>query len=464
MPRLLFISLKFPPLSDIGAKRALRFARRLPRLGWIPTVLTLPRPAPTQCDASLTPLIPGPGDITIDRRYAGGAAYAVIDAARSWWSKDVGRVVGAAAPPPRTSRWSRARRALIYQLEDLVEGLTVTDEWLAFVPAGVGAGLRALARERHHAIYVCGDPNSAYLTGWILARRTGLPLILDLRDPWTLDPTIRKLKRGATLLVEEALERRIFRDATRVILNTERARQQHVAHFPALPPSRFACVHNAFDTELVSPQRERPPAGAPLTVAHFGNYHRLRSARVFLDGLAEVAATRPVRFVNHGEFRPDDLAHARALGLGDAVELGGYLPYADGPRSLSRAHVLLLEQRNHDSVQIPGKFYDYLLARRPILSLSRNPELAAALAACGAGLEVDPTSPAAVAAGLTQLAGGDLDAFEARFDGGAAARFSAEATTAALAAILDEAIGKSRYGIGPSPRPPKSQADLARHR
>jgi glycosyltransferase involved in cell wall biosynthesis len=386
--------------------------------------------------------------VTIDRSYARGVAYAAIDAAKSWWSRDVGRVVGAAAPPPRTSRWARARRDVIYRLEDLAEGLTVTDEWLAFVPAGVRAGLRALAAAPHDVIYVCGDPNSAYLTGWILARRTGLPLVLDMRDPWTLDPTIRKLKRRGTLRIEEALERRIFRDAARIVLNTERARAQHVAAFPSLPAARFACVHNAFDAELVSPLRERPAGGAPLTVAHFGNYHRLRSARVFLDGLARIAAVRPVRFVNHGEFRPDDLAHARALGLGDAVELGGYVPYADGPRALSRAHVLLLKQRNDESVQIPGKFYDYLLARRPILSLSRNPELAAALSATGAGFEVDPSSPAAVAEGLARLGAEDLDRFEARFDGGAAARFSAETTTAAMAAILDDARRGARHSGG----------------
>jgi hypothetical protein len=437
MPRVLFISLKFPPLSDIGAKRALRFVRRLPDHGWQPTVLTLPIPAPAQCDPSLLGFVPR--DLVVSRTYARGVAFDLIDRVKARWSACVGRVVGQAQQQPASGLW----RSLIYKAEDLAESLMICDEWLPFVASGYRAGLDLLAHNRHEAIYVCGDPNSAYLTGWLLARKTGLPLVLDLRDPWTLDPTIRRLKSTPTLAVEEALERRIFAGAARIILNTERARDLHVARYPAIPAAHFAAIHNAFDPELVNIARERPPASAPLTVAHFGNYHRLRSARVFLEALAQIAEARAVRFINYGELRSDDLELAARLDLARVIEQPGYVPYSEAARVLSRAHVLLLEQRNDESVQIPGKFYDYLLARRPILSLSRNPELAAALAASQAGEEVDPSSPGDVAAALTRLAATDLDAFEARHDAGAVRKFSAAETTRALAQLLDQVCGRS---------------------
>jgi glycosyltransferase involved in cell wall biosynthesis len=153
-----------------------------------------------------------------------------------------------------------------------------------------------------------------------------------------------------------------------------------------------------------------------------------------------------VRFVNYGEVRPDDLALAARLDLATSIELPGYVHYADAARVLSRAHVLLLEQRNDESVQIPGKLYDYLLARRPILSLSRNPELAEVLAATQAGEEVDPSSPTAVAQALLRLAATNLDAFEARLDAGAVRRFSAAETTRALGEVLDDVSGRHRPG------------------
>jgi glycosyltransferase involved in cell wall biosynthesis len=433
--RVLFISLKFPPLSDIGAKRALRLVRRLPAHGWKPTVLTLARGADGQNDPSLEGLLPADADVRRD--YATGPLFRAIDQVKHRWSLSVGRAVGdgKVATKPRDSFVRRA----IYVAEDLLEGSVVTDEWLAFLPSGVRAGQAILAGETHAVVYACGDPNSAYLAAWWLARRHDLPLVLDLRDPWALDPTIRALKKPWARWLEDRLERRVIADAARVILNTEEARKLYLAHYPGEPAEKFEVVHNAYDEDLVDDVRVARPER--FTVAHFGNYHRLRSARVFLEGLARFterrggAAGRP-RFVNFGEFRPDDLAYAGTLGLGDAVDVRGYVPYRECLGHLRAAHVLLLEQRNTEGVQIPGKLYDYLLARRPILSLSKNAELAGLLERTGAGVNVDPASPAAVAEALERFAALDADAFDARVDLAGTERYSAAWTSRRVAEIL----------------------------
>jgi glycosyltransferase involved in cell wall biosynthesis len=429
--RVLFISLKFPPMSDIGAKRALRLVRRLPAHGWKPTVLTLARGAEGQNDPSLERLLPADADVRRD--YAGGPLFRAIDHVKHRWSQAVGRAVGA-GQAPRPGAETLLRRT-IYAAEDLLEGAVVTDEWLPFLPGGVRAGDAILADEAHALVYACGDPNSAYLAAWWLARRHDLPLVLDLRDPWALDPTIRALKAPWARWLEDRLERRVIADATRVILNTEASRQLYVDAYPGEPADKFEVVHNAYDEDLVDDLH--PPRAERFTVAHFGNYHRLRSARVFLDGLARhVQRHGPVRFVNYGEFRPDDLAHARSLGLGDSIEVRGYVPYRETLGHLRAAHVLLLEQRNDEGVQIPGKLYDYLLARRPVLSLSRNRELEHLLARTGAGLNVDPHDPEAVARGLAELHAIDPAVFETRLDASGAERYSAAFTSRRVAEIF----------------------------
>jgi hypothetical protein len=431
--RVLFISLKFPPLSDIGAKRALRLVRRLPGHGWRPTVLTLAKSGAGQNDPSLERFLPADADVRRD--YADGPLFRAIDGAKHHWSRAVGRDVGEGKRA--TGGAAALLRRAIYVAEDLLEGSVVTDEWLPFVPSGVRAGRAILAEEKHAVVYACGDPNSAYLAAWWLARRHDLPLVLDLRDPWALDPTIRALKRPWARWLEERLERRIVGDAARVILNTEASRELYRRHYPEVPAERFEVVHNAYDEDLVDDAR--PPRPERLTVAHFGNYHRLRRAKVFLDGLARFARRAgglPPRFVNYGEFRPDDLEHARGLGLADSVEVRGYVPYRECLHHLRAAHVLLLEQRNDEGVQMPGKLYDYLMARRPILSLSRNRELTTLLEDSGAGVNVDPSSPEAVADGLTHLAAIEPAEFERRLDLSGCERYSAAWTSRRVAEIL----------------------------
>jgi hypothetical protein len=297
-----------------------------------------------------------------------------------------------------------------------------------------------MRRRRFDAVYVCGDPNSPYIAGWLLSRATGLPLVLDMRDPWTLDPTVRALKYPHTRHLETMLERRVFADADAVILNTRRTRDAYTRRYPELDPSRLHVIHNAFDHELV--HDEHVESDARFTVAHFGHYHRLRSARVFLDGLKlfmerEGLDPSGVRFVNYGEFIPSDLAHARSIGLGDVVQVRPPVSFRDSPRVLRRARVLLLEQRNAQTLQVPGKLYDYMLAERPVLSLSLNPELIEMIESTRCGLNADPESPDRVAETLSHLYTLDLTGFRAGLRRDAMVPYTGEDTARRLASVLD---------------------------
>ena len=437
MRDVLFITLKFPPNADIGAKRPLRMVRRLPRHGWRPTVLTLPVGEPGENDPALLDLVPG--DLRIERTYAGGPVFRVIDGVKRAWARDVGRSLSGGRPAA-PGRWTKARRALIYRAENVVQGLTVLDEWSLFLPRGTLQALRMLRGGRFEVVYVCGDPNSPYVAGWIASRRSGLPLVLDMRDPWTQDPTIKALKYAHTHRIEVEIERRIFRDAAAIVLNTRRARDRYLDFYPWLDAGKVHVIHNAFDEELVDDVEVEPDAR--FTIAHFGHYHRLRSARVFLDGLrlfmdGAGLGEEDVRFVNYGEFIPADLEYAGSIGLGNVVEVRPPMPFRGSPAALRRARVLLIEQRNPASVQIPGKLYDYFLASRPVLSLSLNPELVKLIEETRSGWSVDPEDPAAVAQALERARATDLGEWLKGLNREAMVPYSGEDTARRLAAILD---------------------------
>ncbi len=442
MKEVFFITLKFPPSSDIGAKRPLRMVRRLPRHGWKPYVFTNPE-GNAQPDPALMQLVPP--DIEVDRRYSRGPYFRLVDGMKAAWARDVGRDIGTpqkVSTAPET-RLTRLRRRVIYRAENVAQAMNVTDEWWPFLPDAFLTAYRAMRERDFRAIYVCGDPNSPYIMGHALSRATGLPLVIDMRDPWTLDPTIRALKYPHTRYIETKLESRVFGRASAIILNTRRAREAYERHYPWLDPGKLHVIHNAFDPELVDDVHPDP---APVfTIAHFGHYHRLRSARVFLTGLelfmkASGLGPGGVRFVNYGEFIPDDLAFARSKGLGDVVDLLPPIAFRDSPRALRSAHVLLVEQRNALAVQVPGKFYDYLFAERPVLSLSVNPELVSMIESTRCGVNVDPEDPQAVASALARLHATDLASFRAGLDRDAMVPYSGEDTARRLAAILD-AVG-----------------------
>ena len=73
-------------------------------------------------------------------------------------------------------------------------------------------------------VYANGGPFSALSIAEQVARSAALPLVLDLRDPWSIEPNYRKhWSPTATRIVEER-EARQFHRADAIILNTEARR------------------------------------------------------------------------------------------------------------------------------------------------------------------------------------------------------------------------------------------------
>src|SRR5690606_20304415 len=62
--------------------------------------------------------------------------------------------------------------------------MTQVERGWAGVAAGVGQ--RVVRPGLHRAVISCGPPHEVHTAGLRLAGRTGLPLVLDLRDPWSL--------------------------------------------------------------------------------------------------------------------------------------------------------------------------------------------------------------------------------------------------------------------------------------
>src|SRR4051812_39242817 len=57
-PRVLLVSYPFPPVGGAGVQRVTKFAKYLPRAGWLPSVLTVENPSVPVVDASLAADIP----------------------------------------------------------------------------------------------------------------------------------------------------------------------------------------------------------------------------------------------------------------------------------------------------------------------------------------------------------------------------------------------------------------------
>jgi len=424
MRRVLMVSFQFPPMAGTsGVQRALRFAQQLPASGWSPSLLTA---HPRVHAATGTDLVDEiPPDLVVRRAFA-------LDAARHL--SIAGRYPGFLARP---------------------------DRWHSWLLGAVPAGLKLIRETRPDAIWSTYPIPTAHLVGYWLSRLTGLPWVADFRDPMAHDgyPADPVLWRSFA-----AVERKVFARAARLTFTTPGAARLYAKRFPAAA-DRLRVIENGYSEDAFR-QAERSTsaapakstdAGGPRVLLHSGVvYPDWRSPLRLFEALAAAKAAGRVD-ASSLRLRLRATAHdgfvrelASRLDVADLVEIAPPLPYVDALAEMLRADGLLLLQSHDCNDQIPAKAYEYLRARRPVLTLADPAgDTAQLMRRAGlphiAALEDGPGVAAALDRFLDDLFHG-----RAALPAPAAiAAASRESRTGELARVLDEAC---------APRMPTAEA------
>lgn len=401
---VLFVAWWFPPQSGGGVHRPLQFVRHLARRGVRVTVLTgVTRPG-DRVDAALLEQVPA--GVRVVRA-------PLKDPFRAWdaWKRlrgaahgnGNGNGSGNGAPAGAAPRW-----------RDLVtEALALPDRHLPWIPAAITKAALALRGDEPDLLFSTSPPASGHLVALVLRGLFSAPLVVDFRDPW-IDNPFRRYASPLFRRIDATLEARVVAEAAQVVLNTPALERAFRRRYPAA--TRVRTIPNGFDPDAFAGLPEPSGGGAPgfVEVAHFGQLYGLRSGRYLLQGLARLKERAPadferLRVVLHGSIDGEAAfrEQAAALGVAPALSIPGALTHRASLARQRTSDVLLLlgpEQREPE-VQVPGKLYEYLAARRPILTLSRaGGAIEEMLGLAGVPCErAEPDDPDAIAAALARM-------------------------------------------------------------
>jgi hypothetical protein len=416
--RFLYISPYFPPQRRVGALRPLKFARHLPSHGWSPVILADLRPGDAT-SAGLLEQLPEAATVRFD--YSRGAAAAF----------DVWRTTDATADEGTRVVRGPSTVNQFWNPEWVPLG-----EHLPRIPYAVAAGQRALNEFGScEAIVVNADPYAALIVGQILARRNGLPLICDLRDPWSVCDLRRPRRPALQRTLVDRLERGLIESSARYIVNSEATAADYRAHHRHVPEDRFEVIRNHADAELIRHGAYEPRSG--FTILFMGNFRRFLEGEALLEALGRVLSERgdegPVRLEVTGRVSETTLSIAREFGVDDALVAAPFVPYLEVGSYLETAD-LLVSLMNESRLRLPSKIFDYATTDRPILSIGDHPELASIVRSLG-GVSVGLRDVDAIAAALREaIAAGANQSVDRAGHG-----LDSTTASAKLAAVLDSA-------------------------
>ncbi len=440
------VSYCFPPMGGLGPQRVLRFVRYLPRFGWEPVVLTekngyYPR---TGEDREVLKFIPP--ELRVVRVSGNNLRVKAYKFLTELLQKKRG---GKALTRGEIDKYRR--KSLLFELVWRLkrEVLFFPDFFQGWIKPAVKAGKKILKNDaKIRLLYSCAIPWSSLVVGGKLKERTSLPLVLDLRDPWTTEPTY-----GLNTKKHKKLERYLFRLADRIILATENMKGMYSEVYPMEITDKMLVIRNGFDPAIIDSIEPVTFSSNKLNIVYTGWLSddippsaTQRSSYYLLHALNQLKREKPervrkltIRFV--GWIGPNTKELVEELGIKEQVEFHPPTSLIKSIGYQKGADILLLIIKPGKAAKhvLTGKIFEYIGVKRPILALAPDSEAAELIKSEGIGIVVPPDNPELIKEALLHY----LDEWEAgrlpqeivaphRED------FSAENLTKKLAEVFNE--------------------------
>lgn len=362
-PRILFVSGYFPPYSPLGAVRAPELAAHWQARGHDVRVIAVKDPAiEGMLDLPLAPeqvnYVPYSPTTTLVQRLTGSRGP----------STDKASPAGGAPAAPMKSPKPGQRDRLRWLRQFYRQAEHFPDRHWSWIDPAVDAGRRLGADWMPDVVYSSAPPHSGHIVAQRIAEHLNVPWVAELRDPWAVNahddvhPLIKPWRKRVAL--NTLSHARACVAVTETLANFTRS----IVHCPTI------VSYNGFGAEDFD-EEETPAPFDPerLTIIHAGAiYAQRRDPTPLFRAMATLGddkdRIRVQFFHDQREWVQDK---AREFGVEGGLEMCQPVPRTQILARQREVDVLLMcrwDDPGGDGI-IPGKLFEYIGARRPILSI-----------------------------------------------------------------------------------------------
>lgn len=365
--KVLMIAHTFPPFGSVGGSiRLVKYLRYLNREegGWQPTVITIADSQdllwlPKDASFSIKEI---PSDVRLIRT--------LTDEPKRPCSGKGGKLC---------NLMGKIKLALLMPFKSY---LLIPDDKLLWGSSLLLAAEQELLNGDYDLIYATAPPFSVLLQAVRLKQKTGLPLILDIKDDWIADERFRGLRFWRRPL-ESRMESRCIEAADRIITVTNKSCADYRRRYPRIE-QKLCTIPNGCD---VSEYREywddMPAKFDKFTLVHTGIFSARRDLSPFFRAMRRFISDTPcavgeVAFIIVGRIPRAQARVVEELSLTDIVRNIDYMERDEYVSLLLRSHLPVVI--NYDvPTLIPGKLYEYWGSRNRMLLLDSANSAAAEL-------------------------------------------------------------------------------------
>jgi hypothetical protein len=173
------------------------------------------------------------------------------------------------------------------------------------------------------------------------------------------------------------MEQKVLDDATVVVAVSPLVQQE----FQAMTQTPVQLITNGFDECDFAAEKSHKVGGGPeqeFCVTHTGLFAADGNPTMLWDVLAEKCNVnesfrKALKIKLIGKTDDSILAALDKSGLSEAVDNVGYLPHSEAVEQQRNASILILPLRKEPEYKavLPGKLFEYLASRRPVLGIGQ---------------------------------------------------------------------------------------------
>lgn len=360
MKKVLLILYYWPPSGGAGVQRCLKMVKYLRDFGWEPIVYTAENAHYPILDESLVKDIPE-GQVVVKHP---------IWEPYEWYKRFTGQKKGSRVYSGFLSEDKKP--SLTQRLSIWIRGnFFIPDARKFWIKPSVKFLSSYLQEQPVDAMISSGPPHSTHMIARGVKRKLDIPWIADFRDPWTNIDFYDQLNlsRRADKL-HRKMEQSVLKEADQLVTVSWHWAEE----FQELGGRPVEVITNGFDHADFEFETDAPEPF--FSFNHIGYLNADRNPSALWKAFGELCREVPgmkealkLRFIGKTDFIT--FQQLEAEGLADCVEKIDYLPHAEVVKTLTSSQILLLLLNNTPNVMgvIPGKIFEYLAARRPILCI-----------------------------------------------------------------------------------------------
>lgn len=357
--RVLIICYYWPPAGGPGVQRWVKFIKYLPNFGIEPVVLIPENPSYPFQDKTLI------NEISPDLSLFKLPIKEPYKLANIFGEKSKRLSSGIINPSNKQS--------LIERLLLFIRGnFFIPDARIMWVNSAYKKAKTLIENFNIDTVITTGPPHSIHLIGHKLKNNSKVSWISDFRDPWTAIGYHNKLKLLSFARARHRkLEALILNSSDKIIVTSPATKQE----FQSKTNTPISIITNGYDHINDSSTIK----SNDFLISHIGSLLTERNPKILWKVLESLVKNdsnfaKSLKIELYGVVSDQVKAFIKFHELDDYVSYKGYVSHKDSIKAQKASQLLLLIESNSDAASyiIPGKLFEYIASKTPIIAIGPN--------------------------------------------------------------------------------------------